>query len=118
MIGKDAFRILKKCAITLIIGLPISVYISQCSIKTDPIPDNERAVFVCMSEIEKNLYDPDSAEFDYHESYALTTAQKDVWAARIVLRAKNAFNAKIRTAYICTVHQEEKEMTVMGLALI
>lgn len=118
MNGKQAFKTLRKVGITLILALPVSIYISQCSINSKPIPDDERAVYACMGEIKDNLNDPDSAEFDYHSSYALTTAQKNVWAARIVLRAKNAFNAKIRTAYICTVRKVDNEMTVMALGLI
>jgi hypothetical protein len=118
MTGKQAFKTLRKVGITLLIALPISIYISRCSVETKPMPDDKNAIWTCKEKIWESLNDPDSAKFDYENSYAVSTDKPDIWAVRIVLSGKNAFNATIRAAYICTARKENGQMYVMGLAQI
>ena len=107
-------KFLKTCAISLAVLLPISVWIAQQPTpKLAPGKPDRNAVFSCTQAIQETLNDPDSAVFDYTNSYAFYDKENDQWIANIEFRAKNAFNAMIFAQYTCFVRVDGDDTEVL-----
>ena len=108
--AKGPFMVFGKICM-VVWAILIVLFVKSCI--TYPIKDNpaQDAEFACMGTVERFLNDPDSAKWDYENSYGVNTKTPDVYVAFVTLHARNGFNALIKAEYRCTVHYDKPDKT-------
>lgn len=100
----------------------VTIFISELSEKpptAEEIAQKEKRELTssielaCRVFINKNLNDPDSAIYD---NDAIVLEQKPgIWFVQENLRARNVFNALIKTSYACLIKDEEGKFELLEL---
>jgi ribosomal protein S27AE len=79
------------------------------------LKEAQSAAYLCSDAVVKALHDPDSAEMDRPESYAVIPMKGHQFDVRVTGRAKNGFNAMRLLNVDCRVSHNGDNWTLIGL---
>ena len=100
----------------------VSIFISELSEKPptqEEIAQKEKRELTssielaCRVFINKNLNDPDSAVYDNNP--IILEQKPGIWFVQENLRARNVFNALIKTSYVCLIKDEGEKFELLEL---